>query len=138
MSDLTPRSTSAAPAPADGDNRYMAVQVKLDKLGKAMDDAGLELESLQRSMQATANDAGDMAQDIANAHLDPKFVALTNAVETALVGAAREVRILCDTAQETADLTHETRHTHAKLYGALDDIRSNRRERTPKPGFFNR
>ncbi|WP_432128030.1 conjugal transfer protein TraB [Streptomyces sp. bgisy082] len=138
MSDLTPRSTSTAPAPADGDNRYKAVQAKLDKLGKAMDDAGLELESLQRSMQATANDSGDMAQDIANAQLDPKFVALTNAVETALVGAAREVRILCGTAQETADLTHETRRTHAKLYGALDDIRSNRRERTPKPGFFNR
>ncbi|MFH8717354.1 conjugal transfer protein TraB [Streptomyces zaomyceticus] len=138
MSDLTPRSTSTAPAPADGDNRYKAVQTKLTKLGRAMDDAGLELESLQRSMQATANDAGDMAQDIANARLDPKFVALTNNVETAVSGAAREVRTLCDTAQETADLTHETRHTHTKLYGALDDIRSNRREKTPKPGFFNR
>ncbi|GGU61013.1 conjugal transfer protein TraB [Streptomyces lavendofoliae] len=138
MSDLTPRSTTAAPAPADGDNRYKAVQAKLDKLGKAMDDAGLELESLLRSMQANAGDAGDMAQDIANAHLDPKFVALTNAVEAALVGAAREVRTLSDTAQETADLTHQTRRTHAKLYGALDDIRSGRRERTPKPGFFNR
>ncbi|WP_079179268.1 conjugal transfer protein TraB [Streptomyces venezuelae] len=137
MSDLTPRSTGAAPAP-DGDNRYKAVQAKLDKLGKAMDDATLELEGLRRSMQANANDAGDMAQDIANALLDPKFVQLTSAVETALAGATREVRTLCDTAQETADLTHETRRTHSKLYGALDDIRSNRRERTPKPGFFNR
>ncbi|MYU23517.1 conjugal transfer protein TraB [Streptomyces sp. SID8352] len=138
MSDLTPRSTSTAPAQADGDNRYKAVQAKLSRLGKAMEDAGLELESLQRSMQATANDSGDIAQDIANAQLDPRFVVLTNAVETALSGAARAVRTLCDTAQETADLTHETRHTHSRLYGALDDIRSTRREKTPKPGFFNR
>ncbi|WP_432154748.1 conjugal transfer protein TraB [Streptomyces tricolor] len=136
-SDLAPRS-STAPAVADDDNRYKAVQAKLDKLGKAMDDAGLELEALQRSMQKNGNDAGDMAQDIAHADLDPKFVALTHNVETALVGAAREVRKLCDTAQETTSLTHQTRRTHAKLYGALDDIRSNRREKTPKPGFFNR
>ncbi|MFF3775761.1 conjugal transfer protein TraB [Streptomyces sp. NPDC002232] len=136
-SDLAPRS-STAPVMADDDNRYKAVQAKLDKLGQAMDDAGLELEALQRSMQKNANDTGDMAQDIANAHLDPKFVSLTNNVESALVGAAREVRTLCDTAQETADLTHETRRTHARLYGALDDIRSNRREKTPRPGFFNR
>ncbi|MFE5548738.1 conjugal transfer protein TraB [Streptomyces sp. NPDC056534] len=137
-SDLTPRGTGAVPAPADGDNRYKAVQAKLDKLGKAMDDATLELEGLRRSMQANAGAAGDMAQDIANAQLDPKFVALTKAVETALDGATREVRTLCDTAQETADLTHETQRTHSKLYGALDDIRSNRREKTPKPGFFSR
>jgi hypothetical protein len=139
-SDLAPRSTGAAPAVADDDNRYKAVQAKLVKLGKAMDDATLELEAPQRSMQANANanDAGDMAQDIANAHLDPKFVSLTDNVETALVGAAREVNKLSGTAQETADLTHQTRRTHARLYGALDDIRSNRRERTPGPGFFNR
>ncbi|MEU8764762.1 conjugal transfer protein TraB [Streptomyces sp. NPDC048659] len=137
MSDLTPR-TSAVPAPTDGDNRYKAVQAKLQQLGAAMDDATLELEGLRRSMRANAGAAGDMAQDIANAQLDAKFVQLTNAVETALDGAAREVRTLCDTAQETADLTHRTRHAHARLYGALDDIRSGRRERTPKPGFFSR
>ncbi len=54
MSDLAPHTGSAAPAPADGDNRYKAVQAKLGRLGKAMDDAALELESLRRSMQANA------------------------------------------------------------------------------------
>ncbi|MFI7179264.1 conjugal transfer protein TraB [Streptomyces spororaveus] len=137
-SDLAPRSSGAAPAVADDDNRYKAVQAKLDKLGKAMDDATLELEGLQRSMEANADHTDDVATDIENAGLDPKFVALTANVATALVGAAREVRTLSDTAQETADLTHETRRTHSKLYGALDDIRSNRREKTPRPGFFNR
>ncbi|WP_225638125.1 conjugal transfer protein TraB [Streptomyces solaniscabiei] len=137
-SDLTPRNTSAAPAVADGDNRYKAVQAKLDKLGKAMSDATVELEALQRSMQANARHTDGVATDIANAGLDRRFVVLTTNVATALDGAARQVRTLTDTAQETADLTHQTRRTHAKLYGALDAIRSGRRERTPKPGFFNR
>ncbi|MFB6860833.1 conjugal transfer protein TraB [Streptomyces virginiae] len=137
-SDLAPRSSGAAPAVADGDNRYKAVQAKLNKLGKAMDDATLELEGLQRSMQANADHTDDVDLAIENAGLDPKFLSLTANVAAALVGAAREVRYLFETAQETADLTHEARRTHSKLYGALDDIRSNRREKTPRPGFFNR
>ncbi|MFF0087816.1 conjugal transfer protein TraB [Streptomyces canus] len=137
-SDLAPRASGAAPAPADGDNRYKAVQAKLLKLGKAMDDATLELESLRRSMQANATRTEGVARHIANADLDVKFVELTNNVSLALGGAAIQVRKLHDTAQETVDLTYETKRTHSKLYGALDDIRSNRREKTPKPAFFNR
>ncbi|WP_030387947.1 hypothetical protein [Streptomyces sp. NRRL S-241] len=132
------RSSSAEPAVADDDNRYKAVQAKLNKLGKAMDDATLELESLQRSMQANADRTDDVDLAIENAGLDPKFITLTANVAMALVGAAREVRKLSDTARETADLTHETRRSHSTLYGALDDIRSGRREKTPRPGFFNR
>ncbi|MER6241527.1 conjugal transfer protein TraB [Streptomyces clavifer] len=138
MSDLVPRPVGAAPAPADGDNRYKAVQNKLEKLGGAMDDATLELEGLRRSMQANATRAENVAGDIENAGLDGRFVEVTNLVSVALGGAAIEVRRLHGTAQETADLTHETRATHSRLYGALDDIRSNRREKTPRPGFFNR
>ncbi|MFJ4007740.1 conjugal transfer protein TraB [Streptomyces sp. NPDC090023] len=137
MSDIAPRA-GAAPAPADGDNRYKAVQAKLHRLGTAMDDAVLELESLQRSMQANATHTHDVARDIANADLDPRFVELTNNVSVALGGAAVQVRNLANTAQETADLTYETKRTHSTLYGALDDIRSNRRWKTPKPAFFNR
>ncbi|MFI0192063.1 conjugal transfer protein TraB [Streptomyces sp. NPDC017082] len=137
-SDLAPRNGNAAPAVADDDNRYKAVQAKLDKLGKAMDDATVELEGLRRSMQANADHTDGVATDIENADLDPKFVGLTDNVATALDGAARAVRTLSATAQETADLTHQTRRTHARLYRALDDIRSGRREKTPRPGFFNR
>ncbi|MGX1025448.1 DNA repair ATPase RecN [Streptomyces ambofaciens] len=137
-SDLAPGNGNAAPAVADDDNRYKAVQAKLDKLSKVLDDASLDLVALWRSMLANAKHTDSVATDIENADLDPKFVALTTSVATALDGAAREVRTLSDSAQETADLTHETRRTHAKFYGALDDIRSNRREKTPKPGFFNR
>ncbi|MEW2497550.1 conjugal transfer protein TraB [Streptomyces nodosus] len=137
-SDLAPRPSAAVPAPADGDNRYKAVQAKLDTLGRALEDAGLGLEELLRSVRKNAKRAEDTARDVANAELDPKFVELTSNVGVALGGAGVQVKKLYETAQETADLTHETRRTHSRLYGALDDIRSNRRERTPKPGFFNR
>ncbi|WP_331745926.1 conjugal transfer protein TraB [Streptomyces sp. NBC_00872] len=137
-SDLTPRASGAAPVPADSDNRYKAVQAKLAKLGKAMDDAGLDLEGLRRSMHANASSTEDVASDIEHAELDPKFIQMTTLVAVALGGAAIEVRQLHDTARETAGLTHQTRRTHSKLYGALDDICSNRREKTPRAGFFNR
>ncbi|MYV42999.1 conjugal transfer protein TraB [Streptomyces sp. SID1328] len=136
-SDLTPRPSSAVPAAAD-DNRYKAVQTKLDALGRALDDAGLGLEELMRSIKKNAKRAEDAARDVDNADLDPKFVELTSNVGVALGGAWVQVKKLHDTAQETADFTYETKHTHSKLYGALDDIRSNRREKTPRPGFFNR
>ncbi|GHB29566.1 MULTISPECIES: conjugal transfer protein TraB [Streptomyces] len=137
-SDLAPRPSGAAPAVADGDNRYKAVQAKLDALGRALDDAGLGLEELVRSVRRNAKRAEDAARDVDNAELDPKFVELTSNVGVALGGAGVQVKKLYETAQETADLTHETKRTHSKLYGALDDIRSNRREKTPRPGFFNR
>ncbi|WP_328786064.1 conjugal transfer protein TraB (plasmid) [Streptomyces canus] len=137
-SDLAPRPSGAAPAVADGDNRYKAVQAKLDTLGRALDDAGLGLEELVRSIKRNAKRAEDAARDVDNAELDPKFVELTSNVSVALGGAGVQVKKLHDTAQETADLTYETKRTHSKLYGALDDIRSNRREKTPRPGFFNR
>ncbi len=138
MSDLAPNTGSSAPAVADGDNRYKAVQAKLDALGRALDDAGLGLEELVRSVRRNAKRAEDVARDIDNAGLDAKFVELTSNVAVALGGAGVQVKKLSDTAQETADLTHQTRRTHARLYGALDDIRSGRREKTPRPGFFNR
>ncbi|MGD9482868.1 conjugal transfer protein TraB [Streptomyces sp. TRM70308] len=137
-SDLSPRPVGAVPAPADGDNRYKAVQAKLDSLGRALEDAGLGLEELVRSVRRNAKRAEDAARDVEGAGLDPKFVELTSNVGVALGIAGVQVERLHDTAQETADLAHETKRTHSKLYGALDDIRSGRRERTPRPGFFNR
>ena len=124
--------------PSDGDNRYKAVQAKLATLGRAMDDATLQLEDLHRSMRENVTRTEGVARDIENAGLDKKFVEMTNLVAVALGGAAVQVRRLSDTATEAVDLTHQTKHTHSKLYGALDDIRSNRREKTPKAGFFNR
>ncbi|MFI5905247.1 conjugal transfer protein TraB [Streptomyces cyaneofuscatus] len=135
MSDLTPRAGGAA-ARTDADNRYKAVQHKLKTLGNALDLAGGELEVFFRSMRANATRTEGLAVDIANAELDPKFIAMTNQVSIALGGAAVEVKKLHETAEEVSGLAHEARRTHAQLYEGLDTVRSGRRERTPKPGFF--
>lgn len=134
-SSLTPRPGGSA-APTDGDNRFKAVQHKLKTLGTAMDLAGNELDVLMRGMRANAQRAEGLAVDIANAELDRKFVEMTNQVAVALGGAAVEVRKLHETAQEVSGLAHDTRRTHARLYEGLDTVRSGRKERTPKPGFF--
>ncbi|MFH9016095.1 conjugal transfer protein TraB [Streptomyces sp. NPDC017943] len=123
-------------AHTDGDNHFKAVQQKLKALGKAMDSSKLELEALLRGMRLNAERAEGLANDIANADLDAKFVEMTNQVSLALGGAAVEVRRLHESAEEVAGLAHDTQRRHARLYEALDTIRSGRRERTPKPGFF--
>ncbi|MGW2841842.1 conjugal transfer protein TraB [Streptomyces sp. NPDC001493] len=136
MSDLVPHTGGGAAARTDGDNRYKAVQQKLKTLGAAMDTADTELGTLLRRMKANAQRTEDLAVAIANAELDKKFVEMTNQVSVALGGAAIEVRKLHETAQEVSGLAHDTRRTHARLYEGLDTLRSNRKERTPKPGFF--
>lgn len=136
MSDLAPTTGGGAAAATDGDNRYKAVQQKLKTLGTAMDLASNELEALLRSMRANAQRSEGLAVDIANAELDRKFIEMTNQVSVALGGAAIEVKKLHETAQEVSGLAHDTRRTHARLYEGLDTVRSGRKERTPKPGFF--
>ncbi|MBK5995222.1 conjugal transfer protein TraB [Streptomyces microflavus] len=136
MSDLAPTTGGGAAARTDGDNRYKAVQQKLKTLGMAMDMAGTELEVLLRGMRMNAQRSEGLAVDIANAELDRRFVEMTNQVSVALGGAAVEVRKLHETAQEVSGLAHDTRRTHARLYEGLDTVRSSRKERTPKPGFF--
>ncbi|WP_424893285.1 conjugal transfer protein TraB [Streptomyces sp. XH2] len=123
-------------APTDSDNRYKAVQHKLKTLGTAMDLAANDLELLLRGMRMNAQRTEGLAVDIANAELDRKFIEMTHQVAVALGGAAGEVHKLHETAQDVSGLAHDAQRTHARLYEALDDIRSSRPERTPKPGFF--
>ncbi|MGP3633849.1 conjugal transfer protein TraB [Streptomyces sp. 24-1644] len=138
MSDLAPTTGGGAAAKTDGDNRYKAVQNKLKTLATAMDLAAGELEALLLSMRTNAQRSEGLAVDIANAELDRKFIEMTNQVSVALGGAAVEVKKLHETAQEVSGLAHDTRRTHARLYEGLDDLRSSRPERTPKPGFLVR
>ncbi|GHH55567.1 conjugal transfer protein TraB [Streptomyces candidus] len=138
MSDLAPTTGGGAAARTDGDNRYKAVQQKLKALGRAMDLATNELQTLQRDMETNARRSEGLAVDIANAELDRTHIEMTNQVSVALGGAAIEVKKLHETAQEVSGQAHDTRRTHARLYEGLDDIRSSRKERTPKPGFFVR
>ena len=133
-----PRSGSGtAPAATDGDNRYKAVQQKLKALAGALDGAVDRLGRLNRQTRSDADRAKSLATKIANADLDPIFVEMTNAVSLALGGASTEVNRLVQTAQGVALLAEETRVGHAKYYAALDEVRTGRKFRTPKPGFFN-
>ncbi|MFF9497232.1 conjugal transfer protein TraB [Streptomyces flaveolus] len=136
MSDLARRTSGGAAAQTDGANHFKAVQQKLKTLGRAMDLASNELETLLRGMRVNAQRAEGLAVDIANAELDPKFVEMTNQVSVALGGAAVEVRKVHESAEEVSGLAHDAWRMHARLYEGLDTIRSGRKERTPKPGFF--
>ena len=156
MSDTTPAPSTApapaagaAPAPAggsgtaatttaDNDHRYQAVQHKLKTLAKAMDDATGRLELLKARMKANGARTTQLAADIDQAELDALFVELTNSVATALGSAAVQVSRLHTSAQEVTNLAEETRVKHNRFYEALDRVRSGRRIRTPKPGFFRR
>ncbi|WP_415939988.1 conjugal transfer protein TraB [Streptomyces sp. 039-1] len=124
-------------AATDGGNGYKAVQRKLKVLGDLMVAGCNELESTLRNMRANAERTEKLAAHIAHADLDPKFVEMTNQVAVALGGAAVEVQTLHAAAQEVSDLAHGAKRTHASLYEELDDVRSSRPERTPKPDFFS-
>ncbi|MFF8918396.1 conjugal transfer protein TraB [Streptomyces sp. NPDC015032] len=137
MSDLV-RQGSRAPVPASGENRYKAVQAKLRKFGRALDSLADDLEALRRDMRVNAARARGTAIAIDNADLDSKFVVLTDQVADALGAAANSVKDLGDSAREVATETYQAKRLHAKLYQTLDDIRSNRSEKTPKPAFFTR
>lgn len=126
------------PTPSDNDNRYAALQHKLTALATAMDTAQAELGRLYLGMNANADRASTIASHIAHADLDPVFVEMTNSVSLALGGAAIAIRKLTETARDVAHDAHEAQGTHSKLYSGLDQVRSGRREKTPKPGFFVR
>lgn len=137
---ITPYNTGKSTAPvADDDNTYKAVQAKLAKLADAMDSATAGLGHIHTSMRSNADQAHTLADHIANAGLDPMFVELTQQVAHALGGAATGIQKLTATAQDTATDAHDTQATHARLYGALDEVRSSsgrNRIKTPKPGFL--
>ncbi|MEW1911285.1 conjugal transfer protein TraB [Kitasatospora sp. NPDC085895] len=132
------RQTGRAPAPTDGDNRYKAVQHKLKAFSGALDASTGRLEALRRRMRATADRASTLAGHAADAHVDGVLVEMTNAVAAALDGAALATGRLHESAQAVSADTTETQRTHARMYEALDQIRSGRKHRTPKPGFFAR
>ncbi|MFE5560281.1 conjugal transfer protein TraB [Streptomyces sp. NPDC056544] len=134
-SELVPRQPGTVAT--TGDNSYKAVQEKLGRLAGKMDDAGTELDALRRRIRSNANKADQVGTDIANAGLDRRYIEVMNLLVTALGAAATQALALQKSATEVCDLAHRTRNTHQKLYGGLDEVRSNRNVATPKPGFFD-
>ncbi|MEV7675881.1 conjugal transfer protein TraB [Streptomyces sp. NPDC088752] len=118
------------------DNTYKATQSKLKKLTKALDDVAVELEVLRRGMKGNATRTEDTAKAIENADLDPKFVDMTYAVSNALDSTATQFRHLIEDAADGSAHALKVQRSHARLYGRLDEVRSGRSEKTPKPGFL--
>ncbi|MFJ6785580.1 conjugal transfer protein TraB [Streptomyces yangpuensis] len=134
-SELVPRQPGTVAT--TGENSYKSVQDKLGRLVRKMDDAGTELEALRRRIRSNANTADRLGTDIANAGLDRRYIEVMDLLVTALGAAATQALALEKSAADVCDLAHRTRATHQKLYGGLDEVRSNRNVATPKPGFFN-
>ncbi|MER8233186.1 conjugal transfer protein TraB [Streptomyces sp. NPDC094049] len=118
------------------DNGYPAVQAKLKKLAGALDDKAVELQGLQRAVKTNAQRAEDTARAIEDSDLDLRFVDLTFQVSIALNGAAVQLRHLVQNASTGAVHSRLVQGSHAQSYGRLDEVRSGRSEKTPKPGFF--
>lgn len=118
------------------DHTYKNVQRQLKLFAAVLDEAVVDLEGLRRSMQGNASRTYGRATAIENAGLDPRFVEMTNAVSVALGGAAVHVRRAGKATSDAAAQAHQVQARHARLYSGLDEVRSGRRERTPKPGFF--
>ncbi|MYW06035.1 conjugal transfer protein TraB [Streptomyces sp. SID3343] len=132
MSEIAQRASQASDAAAG----YRELQKNLSTLERSMNRVTGDIEQLMRRTVATAAEAADLADAIEHAGLDGAHVELTRLVEEALRSAAPAVNALDDAAGDVTQGTRTTRAAHQALYGVLDEIRTTRRERTPKPGFF--
>lgn len=157
MPDLTPRPTpaSAPAAPAStskgagagglrrvsgawDDNRYAVVQQRLKDLAATMDAISDSLLYSAKRMKQNGEEAASAAAAIARADLDSVFVELTEETSSALATAHKATKKTVRSSQSLAEKAHQAQILHQRMYQPLDQVRSGRRHRTPKPGFFNR
>ncbi|MYX48646.1 conjugal transfer protein TraB [Streptomyces sp. SID8385] len=166
MSELMPRPTPApvpapapvrvpAPAPARrvkplkgagggggrrvwDDNRYAAVQQRLKDLAATMDAVSASLLHSAKRMKQNGEEAASTADAIARADLDGAFVELTEETSSALATAHKAMKKTARSSQSLAVKAHQAQTLHQRMYQPLDEVRSGRRHRTPKPGFFSR
>ncbi|MFD9057545.1 conjugal transfer protein TraB [Streptomyces albidoflavus] len=158
MPELPPRS---APAPASAaprgastlkgaggglrrtsavwdDNRYAAVQQRLKDLAATMDAISDSLLHSAKRMKENSEEAASTAAAIARADLDGVFVDLTEETSSALATAHKAMKKTARSSQSLAVKAHQAQTLHQRMYQPLDQVRSGRRHRTPKPGFFSR
>ncbi|MFD6132980.1 conjugal transfer protein TraB [Streptomyces diastaticus] len=157
MSGLIPRPTPT-PTPAPGastskgaagsglrrasavwdDNRYAAVQQRLKDLAATMDAISDSLLYSAKRLKQNGEEAASTAAAIARADLDGAFVELTEETSSALATAHKATKKAVRSSQSLAEKAHRAQTLHQRMYQPLDRVRSGRRHRTPKPGFFNR
>lgn len=117
-------------------NDYASLQRKLRLFAAAM-DAGCEaLAKVQLDMKLKASLASVRAQQLDDADGDEKYVDLTSSVSTMLSGAAVATQRTRAAGEEAARAARHAAAAHRAKYGGLHGIRSSRKTKTPKPGFF--
>ncbi|EDY49045.1 hypothetical protein [Streptomyces clavuligerus] len=124
------------PIASAGASPYQAFQQALRNVDRELSTMADDLAVVERAMRRDAQAVEGTAEAIARAGLDDRFVRMTQEVAILLGGTARGLGLFQQAAQEAADDTAATARLHTSLYGRLDEIRSGRKEKTPKPGFF--
>lgn len=136
-SELAIPQNKALAGAGDGENGFNGLQRKLDALTMILDAAHGDLEYLVERASTNANTASAKAVLLEAADGDPRYVEMTGDVATALVGATKAAVGLRDFGGEMAAKAATTARTHQQKYDGLHDVRSRRRTKTPKPGFFD-
>ncbi|RZD62889.1 conjugal transfer protein TraB [Streptomyces albidoflavus] len=115
---------------------YSSVQRQLRILAKDMDNAAEDLAVMRRSMKADAGYATITAQELGEADGSDHYVELTVEVSSQLDEAVTEVRAVQGAAEDGASAARAAARVHRRKYSELHEIRTARKGKTPKPGFF--
>lgn len=129
-------SSDLVPTKTDGDYTYNGVQTKLRNFAQAMDTALAILDERRSRMRLNAAKALLLSGFIHNADVDTQFIALTIAAGENLGDADRDMSALREFAQDAGEQARAIRRRHRRLYGPIDEVRSGRTIKTPKPSFF--
>ncbi|WP_327419658.1 conjugal transfer protein TraB [Streptomyces sp. NBC_01233] len=120
-----------------GDNSYAGLQRKLKTFAVALETASEALGKIQKDMRDHASLATATATQLGEAGGDERYVDLTDTVATLLGEAATQTQRTKSAADTGAAAARAAADTHRAKYGALDEIRTSRTTKTPKPGFFS-
>ncbi|MDX3232521.1 conjugal transfer protein TraB [Streptomyces sp. ME19-01-6] len=137
MGEIEPAKKNT-PEPAGGTSKYDRLQQRLKGFAADMEQSKILLEQLAKRIDANATHAKGVASRAAATEFDEKPVGLASAVSVALGGTGVDAKKLTQMAAKLAGKADATQRTHQRLYEPLHKVRSQRRERTPKPGAFNR
>ena len=135
MGEITP-AASGAPASAGGQSKYRATQQKLKAITQDMDQFKRLMEQLQQRIEAAAERAKSASARAHDSEFDAIPVGLATAVAIALRGMGQDAGIIVQMSGKVTGKADEAQRTHQRLYERLDNVRSRRTARTPKPGAF--
>ncbi|MFH8620135.1 hypothetical protein ACH4E8_34345 [Streptomyces sp. NPDC017979] len=119
------------------DTSYTTLQRTLRTIAAAMENACDALADVQAVMKGNALFAAETAGLLDDADGDARYVEMTSAISTLLWGVVIDTRQTRDAAADVGSTAQEAAARHKSKYGPLDELRTTRSTKTPKPGFFD-